>query len=204
MRLASIRTDRGLRLHVKGTAGYVDLADASDDDRLSTLTGVLAAGDAGLGAARRSSELAVVAIEKHRVGPATPDTPRILCLGVNYAEHAIEGGRDVPKWPESFVRGTGSVIGHYDDLVAPALTERLDYEAEVAVVIGKGGRYIRASDAFEAILGYAAMNDGSAASGSARRPCGPRARTSRARCPSALRWSPSTRSTSPTSPSARS
>ena len=162
MRLASIRTDRGLRLHVKGTAGYVDLADASDDDRLSTLTGVLAAGDAGLGAARRSSELAGVAIEKHRFGPATPDTPRILCLGVNYAEHAIEGGRDVPKWPESFVRGTGSVIGPYDDLVAPALTERLDYEAEVAVVIGKGGRYIRASDAFEAILGYAAMNDGSA------------------------------------------
>ncbi len=162
MRLASIRTDRGLRLHVKGTAGYVDLADASDDDRLSTLTGVLAAGDAGLGAARRASELAGVAIEKHRFGPATPDTPRILCLGVNYAEHAIEGGRDVPKWPESFVRGTGSVIGPYDDLVAPALTERLDYEAEVAVVIGKGGRYIRASDAFEAILGYAAMNDGSA------------------------------------------
>ncbi len=162
MRLASIRTDRGLRLHVKGTAGYVDLADASDDDRLSTLTGVLAAGDAGLGAARRASELAGVAVEKHRFGPATPDTPRILCLGVNYAEHAIEGGRDVPKWPESFVRGTGSVIGPYDDLVAPALTERLDYEAEVAVVIGKGGRYIRASDAFEAILGYAAMNDGSA------------------------------------------
>ena len=162
MRLASIRTDRGLRLHVKGTAGYVDLADASDDDRLSTLTGMLAAGDAGLGAARRASELAGVAVEKHRFGPATPDTPRILCLGVNYAEHAIEGGRDVPKWPESFVRGTGSVIGPYDDLVAPALTERLDYEAEVAVVIGKGGRYIRASDAFEAILGYAAMNDGSA------------------------------------------
>ncbi len=162
MRLASIRTDRGLRLHVKGTAGYVDLADASDDDRLSTLTGMLATGDAGLGAARRASERAGVAIEKHRFGPATPDTPRILCLGVNYAEHAIEGGRDVPKWPESFVRGTGSVIGPYDDLVAPALTERFDYEAEVAVVIGKGGRYIRASDAFGAILGYAAMNDGSA------------------------------------------
>ena len=162
MRLASIRTDRGLRLHVKGTAGYVDLADASGDERLATLTGMLAEGDGGLAAARRASELEGVAVERHLFGPATPDTPRILCLGVNYAEHAIEGGRDVPKWPESFVRGTGSVIGPYDDLVAPALTERLDYEAEVAVVIGKGGRYIRANDAFDAILGYAAMNDGSA------------------------------------------
>ncbi len=162
MRLASIRTDRGLRLHVKGTTGYVDLADASGDERLATLTGMLAEGDGGLAAARRASELEGVAVERHHFGPATPDTPRILCLGVNYAEHAIEGGRDVPKWPESFVRGTGSVIGPYDDLVAPALTERLDYEAEVAVVIGKGGRYIRANDAFDAILGYAAMNDGSA------------------------------------------
>ncbi|HET8990328.1 MAG TPA: fumarylacetoacetate hydrolase family protein [Acidimicrobiales bacterium] len=162
MRLASIRTDRGLRLHVRGTLGYVDLADAADDERLATLTGLFATGDAGLAAARRASEREGVAIERHRVGPATPDTPRVLCLGVNYAEHAIEGGRDVPKWPESFVRGTGSVIGPYDDLVAPALSERLDYEAEVAVVIGRGGRYIRARDAFDAILGYAAMNDGSA------------------------------------------
>jgi acylpyruvate hydrolase len=68
----------------------------------------------------------------------------------------------VPKWPESFVRGMGSVIGPYDDLVAPALTECFDFEAEVAVIIGKGGRYIRAEDAYESILGYAVMNDGSA------------------------------------------
>lgn len=162
MRFASIRTDRGLRLHVKGTEGYVDLADASGDERLASLAGLLRVGDEGLGAARRASELAGVAVDPHLLGPATPDVPRVLCLGVNYAEHAIEGGRVVPKWPESFIRGTGSVIGPYDDLVAPALSERFDYEAEVAVVIGKGGRYIRESDAFDAILGYAAMNDGSA------------------------------------------
>ena len=162
MRLASIRTGRGLRLHVRGATGYVDLADATDDGRLATLAGLFGAGDAGLAAARPASEREGVAIERHLFGPATPEAPRVLCLGVNYADHAREGGRDVPSWPESFVRGTGSVIGPYDDLVAPALTERLDYEAEVAVVIGRGGRYIRARDAFDAILGYAAMNDGSA------------------------------------------
>ena len=94
--------------------------------------------------------------------PATPNPHRVLCLGVNYAEHAIEGGRAVPKWPESFVRGAGSVIGAYDDMVKPELSERFDYEGELAIVIGKGGRYIRAKDAFDAILGYSVMNDGSA------------------------------------------
>ena len=53
--MASIRTDRGLRLHVRGTSGYVDLADAADDERLATLTGLFATGDAGLAAARRAS-----------------------------------------------------------------------------------------------------------------------------------------------------
>jgi acylpyruvate hydrolase len=162
VRLATIRTDRGLRLHVKGSAGYVDLGDASGDEQFSSLTGLVKSGDAGLAAARAASQMAGVAVEPREFGPATPDVPRILCLGVNYAEHAIEGGREVPKWPESFVRGMGSVIGAYDDLVAPTLTERFDFEGELAVVIGKGGRYIRAADAFDAILGYAVMNDGSA------------------------------------------
>ena len=162
VRFATVRTDRGLRLHVKGSAGYVDVGDATGDATLSTLAGLANAGDAGLAAARRVAAQTGIPVENHQFGPATPDTPRILCLGVNYAEHAIEGGREVPKWPESFVRGTGSVIGPYDDLVAPFLTERFDFEAEVAVVIGKGGRYIRAENAFESILGYSVMNDGSA------------------------------------------
>jgi acylpyruvate hydrolase len=162
VRFATVRTDRGLRLHVKGTDGYVDVGDATGNETLSTLAGLAYAGAVGLAAARGASERAGVQVERHQFGPATPDTPRILCLGVNYAEHAIEGGREVPKWPESFVRGMGSVIGPYDDLVAPTLTECFDFEAEVAVVIGNGGRYIRAKDAFESILGYAAMNDGSA------------------------------------------
>ena len=162
MRFATVRTDRGLRLHVKGSEGYVDVGDATGDATLSTLAGLAHAGEEGLAAARGASEQTGVHVEKHQFGPATPDTPRILCLGVNYAEHAIEGGREVPKWPESFVRGMGSVIGPYDDLVAPALTERFDFEAEVAVIIGKGGRYIRAEDAYDSILGYSVMNDGSA------------------------------------------
>lgn len=91
-----------------------------------------------------------------------PAPARILCLGVNYSEHAIEGGRDVPTWPEAFVRGTGSVLGPYADLVKPALTSRFDYEGELGLVIGAGGRYIRAADAMDAIAGYVILNDASA------------------------------------------
>ena len=162
MRFATIRTSRGLRLHVKGSEGYVDLADASGDEELVTLNGLAAGGDAALEAARAAATQSGQAYEGTDFGPLTPNPPRVLCLGVNYADHAIEGGRAVPTWPESFVRGAGSVIGAYDDLVKPALSSRLDYEAELAIIIGKGGRYIRAEDAYDAILGYSVMNDGSA------------------------------------------
>lgn len=149
-------------MHVKGSEGYVDLADASGDEGLVTLNGLAAGGDAALEAARAAATQSGQAYEGTDFGPLTPNPPRVLCLGVNYADHAIEGGRAVPTWPESFVRGAGSVIGAYDDLVKPALSSRLDYEAELAIIIGKGGRYIRAEDAYEAILGYSVMNDGSA------------------------------------------
>ena len=162
MRLATVRTSRGLRLHVRGTDGYVDLADASGNDALADINAFAAGGAAAMAAARAASTQVGVEVAKSDFAPVTPNPPRILCLGVNYAEHAIEGGRAVPKWPESFVRGAGSVIGAYDDLVKPALSERLDYEAELAIIIGKGGRYIKAADAYDAILGYSVMNDGSA------------------------------------------
>ena len=92
-------------------------------------------------------------------GPAVPEPRRILCLGVNYREHAIEGGREVPSWPEAFVRGEGSALGPYADLVKPALTERFDYEGELGLVIGAGGRYITADKALDAIAGYVVLND---------------------------------------------
>jgi 2-keto-4-pentenoate hydratase/2-oxohepta-3-ene-1,7-dioic acid hydratase in catechol pathway len=96
------------------------------------------------------------------LGPAVPAPPRILCLGVNYSEHAIEGGRAVPTWPEAFVRGRDSVLGPYADLVKPALTERFDYEGELGIVIGAGGRYITADKALDAIAGFVVLNDATA------------------------------------------
>jgi len=162
MKFATIRTQQGLRLHVEGTDGYVDLVEATGNADFMTINGLAAGGSRALDQAREASTGAGTKFDNADFGPSTPNPTRILCLGVNYAEHAIEGGREVPKWPESFVRGAGSVIGAFDDLVKPSLSERFDYEGELAIVVGKGGRYIKVEDALDAILGYSVMNDGSA------------------------------------------
>jgi acylpyruvate hydrolase len=162
VRLATIRTPEGLRLHVRGTEGYVDLGSVSGNPALANLDALLEDRPGAREAAREASREPGRLVAAPDFAPATPNPPRILCLGVNYAEHAREGGRDHPSWPESFLRGTGSVIGPFDDLVRPALSASFDYEAELAVVIGRGGRYIRERDALGAIFGYCAMNDASA------------------------------------------
>jgi len=162
MRLATILTARGPRLHVAGSRGYVDVADATGDPGLAALGGVLDGGDAALDAIRLVADRDGEQVRPADFGPAVPDPPRILCLGVNYSEHAIEGGRSVPTWPEAFVRGAGSVTGPYADLVRPALTDRFDYEGELGVVIGAGGRYIKASAAMAAVAGFVVLNDATA------------------------------------------
>jgi 2-keto-4-pentenoate hydratase/2-oxohepta-3-ene-1,7-dioic acid hydratase in catechol pathway len=162
MRLATISTPRGLRLHVRARSGYVDVADGTGESAFAALHGLLSAGAAAMDAARRLTVQDGAEFDQAKFGPAVPEPRRILCLGVNYREHAIEGGREVPTWPEAFVRGEGSAIGPYADLVKPALTSRFDYEGELGLVIGAGGRYIPADKALDAIAGYVVLNDASA------------------------------------------
>jgi len=161
VKLATIATARGPRLHVRARSGYVDAGEATGDERLSSLRHVLAAGEPALDAIRPLAER-----DGREIGPAdfaaaVPAPPRILCLGLNYSEHALEGGRAVPTWPDAFVRGSDSVLAPYADLVKPALTSKFDYEAELGIVIGAGGRYIRAEKALDAIAGFVVLNDAS-------------------------------------------
>jgi len=162
MRLATVVTGRGERLHVRRAQGYVDVAAALGDERYATLQAVLEDGRVALDAidALRGGES--VEVDEADFGPAVPTPRRVLCLGMNYREHALEGGRSVPTWPEVFVRGTDSVLAPYGKLVRPALTESFDFEGELGVVIGRGGRYIPAADALDAVAGFVVLNDGSA------------------------------------------
>jgi acylpyruvate hydrolase len=162
LRLATVITEDGLRLHVRGRSGYVDVAQATGDDRLSDLTAVLAGGPEVLELVRGISEQDGRALSEAEYGPAVPSPRRILCFGVNYLEHALEGGRAPTKWPEVFVRGADSVAAPYGDLIKPELSSRFDYEGELGVVIGSGGRYIRAQDALSVIAGYVIVMDGTA------------------------------------------
>ncbi len=162
MRLATVITEEGLRLHVRGRSGYVDVGHATGDDRLSELNAVLAGGPEAMEIVRGLCDQEGRELTEAEYGPAVPSPRRILCLGVNYLEHALEGGRPPTKWPETFVRGADSVAAPYGELVKPALSERFDYEGELGLVIGAGGRYIRARDALSAIAGYVILNDGSA------------------------------------------
>ncbi|HYB88816.1 MAG TPA: fumarylacetoacetate hydrolase family protein [Streptosporangiaceae bacterium] len=161
MRLATIATAQGPRLHVRGRSGYVDVAEGTGDPRMSALKYVLDTGEPAMAAIRALESQDGREVDPADFAAAVPEPPRILCLGLNYSEHALEGGRAVPTWPDAFVRGADSVLGPYADLVKPALTSRFDYEAELGIVIGAGGRYIRAEDAFGAIAGFTVLNDAS-------------------------------------------
>ena len=86
---------------------------------------------------------------------------KVICLGLNYADHAKEGGYDVPDYPALFMRATSSLIAADAPMVRPACSERLDYEVELMVIIGTGGRHIAEADALNHVFGYTLFNDGS-------------------------------------------
>ena len=162
MRLATIAAPTGPRLHVRGRSGYVDVGAETGVPDFASLAAVLRAGPAGLDRIRALADRDGREYGPADLGPAVPAPERILCLGLNYREHALEGGRAVPTWPDAFVRGRDSVLAPYADLVKPALTQRFDYEGELGIVIGTGGRYIPAGKALDAIAGFVVLNDASA------------------------------------------
>jgi len=93
--------------------------------------------------------------------PVIEKPGKIVCLGLNYAEHAREGGFAVPDYPALFLRVASTLVGHGAAILRPTASEALDYEAELAVVIGRRGRHLKAADALAYVAGYTAFNDAS-------------------------------------------
>jgi 2-keto-4-pentenoate hydratase/2-oxohepta-3-ene-1,7-dioic acid hydratase in catechol pathway len=93
--------------------------------------------------------------------PPVPDPDKIICFGLNYQAHVSEGGGDAPQFPSLFTRLTNTLVAHEGALVLPKLSEQLDYECELALVIGKAGRHIPRSDAMSYVAGYTCFNDAS-------------------------------------------
>lgn len=93
--------------------------------------------------------------------PVIPNPGKIVCVGVNYDEHRREMGREPPGHPTIFVRFPESQVAHDQPLLKPAESDKLDYEAELAVIIGKTGYKVSEDDAFSIVAGYSCYNDGS-------------------------------------------
>jgi acylpyruvate hydrolase len=84
---------------------------------------------------------------------------KIICLGMNYRKHAQEMGREPPQYPTLFAKYPHTLIGHKNPLVLPTISQMVDYEAELAIVIGKAGKSIKAEHALDHVAGYTILND---------------------------------------------
>ncbi len=129
-------------------------------DRLPTLKAAIAAG------ALAEAAAAAASAPRHPLGavewlPVIPDPDKILCVGLNYEMHRQETGRSEVEHPTIFARYANSQTGHGANIVRPRGSHELDYEGELAVIVGKPGRHIAAADAFHHVAGYACYNDGS-------------------------------------------
>lgn len=90
-----------------------------------------------------------------------PRPGKLICIGLNYRAHAIEGGNAIPDYPAVFLRTTTSLTDPGAEMILPECSEQLDYEAELAVVIGKTATNVSVADALEHVAGYSCFNDGS-------------------------------------------
>jgi acylpyruvate hydrolase len=127
-----------------------------------SLASLVAAGHERLLAASRAllagPEIDLDAVE---LLPPLPSPPKILCIGLNYADHSAESGFEVPGYPTVFGRFASSLIGHGAPIVRPRVSEQLDYEGEFVAVIGRGGRDIPKARALDHVAGYSLFNDAS-------------------------------------------
>jgi 2-keto-4-pentenoate hydratase/2-oxohepta-3-ene-1,7-dioic acid hydratase in catechol pathway len=172
MRLVSYLRDGTPRSAGVRDGMYVDLHDA--DDTLPTSMKTLLAQSPD-GFARVAQAIAggeSFAPSSVQLAAPVPDPEKVICIGLNYADHAAESGIAIPSEPVVFNKFPSAVRGHGETILLPELSEQVDYEAELVVVIGRGGRHISREDAFAHVAGYACGHDVSARDWQLKKPGG--------------------------------
>jgi acylpyruvate hydrolase len=124
-----------------------------------TLPELISQGADLLRAGRSLLQAGTIDLNRVRLLPPVPEPPKILCVGLNYDDHLAESGLKKPSYPEIFARFATSLIAHDQPIRRPSESTALDYEAELAVVIGKPGRRIRRDRALDHVAGYSLFND---------------------------------------------
>jgi 2-keto-4-pentenoate hydratase/2-oxohepta-3-ene-1,7-dioic acid hydratase in catechol pathway len=164
MRLATIQTPSGPRAAVLEGSSYIDV-HGTDPALPSSVRDLLEGGEASLrDAARVVRTPGAVKHDGSRVKllPPIPNPRKIVCLGLNYRDHALETGAPIPKDPVLFSKYATALIGHDEAIVLPAVSREVDYEAELVIVVGKRGRHLSAAEAPAYVAGYTLGHDVSA------------------------------------------
>lgn len=160
MKLASFSTAGGPGYGCVVDQGIVVLS-AAFGDRAPTLRDLLAGGLLAEAGALAGASKPDLALSEVSFDPVIPNPDKIICVGLNYRDHVAETGRTVTEKPALFARYAGSQVGHLAPLVKPTVSDEFDYEGELAVIIGKGGRHIAPHVALTHVAGYACYNEGS-------------------------------------------
>ena len=156
MRFVSYEYSEGVKIGAVIDKGIIDLSDAGPSLKAVLNTGPL--DNLITVAQRRSPTVALDHVVLHQV---IPDTERIICVGRNYKDHAKEMGSEPPAVPNLFLRTAHSLVGHQQSVVKPKVSDQYDYEGELAVIIGRGGRHIPVDKALSYVAGYSCFLDGS-------------------------------------------
>jgi len=149
MRLVSIRKATGWHPALRRGDKVVEVASSSGELIEDIMQG------------RPLIEGAEHASQDVELGLPVPSMGKIVCIGLNYVDHAKEGGNPIPDYPAVFLRARSSLVAHGQPLVRPSCSDKFDYEAELAVVIGKPARHVAEANALSCVLGYSCFNDGS-------------------------------------------
>lgn len=164
MRLVSFSKAGGSAVGLRQGDSIIDISVAAPK-LPRTLAGILAAGASAKAelkkVAAKPRKNAVLKASKVKLLPPIPEPGKILCVGLNYKDHAAETGNPLPTYPVIFTRFTSTLVPHGGKMLTPRASTMLDYEAELAVIIGKRGRNIAKDKALAHVGGYACFNDGS-------------------------------------------
>jgi 2-keto-4-pentenoate hydratase/2-oxohepta-3-ene-1,7-dioic acid hydratase in catechol pathway len=160
MKLTTFHKDGKDRLGLIDGEHVIDFNKAQPqvaaDLRLALKSGVDLAAAAKQALDSNAERLTLASLQ---LSPIIPEPGKIICLGLNYFDHAKEGGREKPEYPWFFLRAASSLLAPNEDAILPKVSERLDYEAELAVVIGKTVKHATMDNALDCVFGYSCFND---------------------------------------------